>query len=133
MVWTGTLTQNKMAVSRLWMAGKDFQGRLDGLANSSNCVTAEGLDPRLLSTLVKGVALNSTAELRDNGSKHSALLHCVHVALLDSISLAVLRSLVKPCSGLCDLLACMLVCRHVQPLVSVPVSSISLRLQSVVT
>lgn len=122
MVWTGTLTQNKMAVSRLWMAGKDFQGRLDGLANSSNCVTAEGLDPRLLSTLVKGVALNSTAELRDNGSKHSASLHCLHVALLDPSSLAVLRSLAKPRFGLCRLLACTLVCRYAQPVVSVFVS-----------
>ena len=70
-LWTGTLTQNKMAVSRLWLAGRDVQGPLDGPpTNSSNgAKPPPEVDDKVISTLVEGVALNSTAELRDTDSK----------------------------------------------------------------
>ncbi len=79
-LWTGTLTQNKMAVSRLWLAGRDVQGLLDGPpTNSSNgAKPPPEVDDKVISTLVEGVALNSTAELRDTDSKLtcSALTWC---------------------------------------------------------
>ena len=72
LLWTGTLTQNKMAVSRLWLAGREVQGLLDGPTNSSNGARAPELDDKVISTLVEGVALNSTAELRGTDSKLSS-------------------------------------------------------------
>ena len=70
--FTGTLTQNKMAASRLWVAGQEVEvGALTG-HSSRNGATPQGLEPKTLSMLVEGVALNSTAELRDNGSESSA-------------------------------------------------------------
>ena len=65
----GTLTQNKMAVSRLWVAGQEIDAGALNRHSSSNGATSHGLKPSILSTLVEGVALNSTAELRDNGSE----------------------------------------------------------------
>ena len=72
-LWAGTLTQNMMAVSRLWLAGREVQRVLDGSSSTSNGATPRELDPGAVSTLVEGVALNSTAELRDNGSEFSSL------------------------------------------------------------
>ena len=66
---TGTLTQNKMAVSRLWLAGREVQGLLDGPSRGSNGAKPPEADDKVISTLVEGVALNSTAELRDTDSK----------------------------------------------------------------
>ncbi len=68
----GTLTQNKMAVSRLWLAGREVQGVLDEPSNSNNGARAPELDDKVISTLVEGVALNSTAELRGTDSKPSS-------------------------------------------------------------
>ena len=71
----GTLTQNKMAVSRLWLAGQDVRDSLDRRTGSNygsgnnNGTSSHSLDAKALSVLVEGVALNSTAELRDNGSE----------------------------------------------------------------
>ncbi|EIE20267.1 calcium-translocating P-type ATPase [Coccomyxa subellipsoidea C-169] len=68
---TGTLTQNRMAAARMWVAGRDY-GDLTRLLSPSVDMTYAGeddssplgLDTRVLSLLTSGIALNSTAELR---------------------------------------------------------------------
>ena len=78
----GTLTQNKMGASRLWVAGQDVDiGALNG-HSSRNGATPHGLEPKTLSMLVEGVALNSTAELRENGSAFLRKQTCSHIGLL---------------------------------------------------
>ena len=78
----GTLTQNKMAASRLWVAGQEVDiAALDG-HSSSNGATLHGLEPKTLSVLVEGVALNSTAELRENGSASLRKHTCNDIGLL---------------------------------------------------
>ena len=78
----GTLTQNKMAASRLWVAGQEVDiGALNG-HSSQNGATPHGLEPQTLSMLVEGVALNSTAELRENGSAPLRKHTCSDICLL---------------------------------------------------
>lgn len=80
----GTLTQNKMAVSRLWLAGQEVQvDALGARSPGSNGALPAGLDPGALSVLLEGIALNSTAELRDTNSEHrapSTAPHCNEIS-----------------------------------------------------
>ena len=81
----GTLTQNKMAVSRLWLAGQDVQAdALGARSPGSNGTPPAGLDPRALSVLLEGIALNSTAELRDTNSEHRAPLTAAHCNMISA-------------------------------------------------
>lgn len=65
---TGTLTQNDMAVVRMWAAGSEFRD-LAALRESrslGNGAPGPGLalDPAVVALLTDGIAANSTAELR---------------------------------------------------------------------
>lgn len=76
--FSGTLTQNEMVVTRLWVAGFDRRNVQDlrkendvphfmsiGEADvSSDFIIPLGLDPRIYNILSHAVALNSTANLR---------------------------------------------------------------------
>ena len=73
----GTLTQNRMAASALWVGGRQYND-LSLLLTPSAKLTYTGdgdssplgLDARLLGLLTDGVALNSTAELRAGDGAH---------------------------------------------------------------
>ena len=70
-----------MAASRLWVAGQEVDvAALDG-HSGRNGATPHGLEPKTLSMLVEGVALNSTAELRENGSASLRKHTCSNIGL----------------------------------------------------
>ena len=90
----GTLTQNEMAVVRLWAAGSEFRD-LAALreARCGNGAPGPGLalDPAVAALITDGIAVNSTAELRPsaNGARPAAgqgrlcmLLHAGGAGLL---------------------------------------------------
>jgi len=81
----GTLTQNRMAASRMWVAGRDYGDLLRLLSPSVDLTYAGdddssplGLDMRVLSLLTDGIALNSTAELRPGDSASPLPYHVPH-------------------------------------------------------
>ncbi|BDA45515.1 Plasma membrane calcium-transporting ATPase 1 [Coccomyxa sp. Obi] len=78
---TGTLTQNRMAAARMWVAGRDYGDLVRLLSPSIDLTYADeddssplGLDVRMLSLLTDSIALNSTAELRPSDDGQVALV-----------------------------------------------------------
>jgi magnesium-transporting ATPase (P-type) len=70
-VAAGTLTQNKMAASSMWIAGREYRDLLRSLCPSVDLTymgdedtSPLGLNAHVLSLLTDSIALNSTAELR---------------------------------------------------------------------
>lgn len=65
MISAGTLTQNDMAVVRMWLAGQDFHNMQyltsSGIASSIDGRHPLSLDPRLHMLLLNSLALNTTA------------------------------------------------------------------------
>ncbi|KAK9845411.1 hypothetical protein WJX81_005835 [Elliptochloris bilobata] len=65
---TGTLTQNEMAVVRMWAAGSEFRD-LAALREAAPCGNGApgpglALDAAVVALITEGIAVNSTAELR---------------------------------------------------------------------
>ena len=64
----GTLTQNDMAVVRMWAAGSEFRdlAALRESRSRGNGTPGPGLalDPAVVALITDGIAANSTAELR---------------------------------------------------------------------
>jgi Ca2+-transporting ATPase len=79
---TGTLTQNRMQVARVFLAGRDFAGTFDG---ERLFFSTLGVWPRPgspLDWLVRNAAVNSTAELEERAGKLSAVGSSTEGALL---------------------------------------------------
>ena len=70
----GTLTQNEMAVSRLWIGGREYNNLPTAESSHSGrqgCHVSLGLEPQVESLLSNSVALNCTAALRRDPSSGS--------------------------------------------------------------
>jgi hypothetical protein len=65
--WAGTLTQNEMAVVRLWAAGAEFRDLAavrEAPGGGGAALPGLALAPAVVELLGDGIAVNSTAELR---------------------------------------------------------------------